>query len=170
MHILSLKQLEPRRDRSLTKMLKGVLSNLHCLAKFSRETGLTPYLGPAHYIYACCLKSQMSCSSPPSDWLAPWLSNRLCDSKIREALLSCHSSTPDGRTWNACKLALLRHVCGISSRRHRWESAITLSDTTREEWEATFVPLSSTHRDPTEHPLCLLHQHPFHQMKKHFYS
>ena len=55
------------RDRNLTKMLTGVVINTHCLTKFSREAGLTLYLGPAHYIYVCYLKSQISSSSPPSD-------------------------------------------------------------------------------------------------------
>ena len=44
-------QLEAaREDKHLTKMLKGVVANMHCLMKFSREAGLTPCLGPAHYI------------------------------------------------------------------------------------------------------------------------
>ena len=56
-----------RRDRDQSKMLKGVVGNMHCLAKFSREAGPTPYIGHAQYIYACYLKSQISSGSPPSD-------------------------------------------------------------------------------------------------------
>ena len=34
-------QLEvARRDRDLSRMLKGVVTNVHCLAKFSREVPL----------------------------------------------------------------------------------------------------------------------------------
>ena len=39
-------------DKHLTKMLKGVVTNMHYLMSFSREAGLTPLLGPARYIYA----------------------------------------------------------------------------------------------------------------------
>ena len=40
---------------------------MHCLTKFFRAAGLNPYLGSAHYLYACYLKSQISPSSPPSE-------------------------------------------------------------------------------------------------------
>ena len=52
--------------RDVSSMLRGVVSNMHLLAKFSREAGFTPYLGHAHYIYACYLKSQINSSRPPS--------------------------------------------------------------------------------------------------------
>ena len=48
-------------------MLKGVVTNMHCLAKFFRESGLTPCMGHAYYIDACYLKSQISSSNPPSE-------------------------------------------------------------------------------------------------------
>ena len=48
-------------------MFRGVVSNMHLLAKFSREAGFVPCLGRAHYIYACYLKSQINSSRPPSD-------------------------------------------------------------------------------------------------------
>ena len=44
--------------------------------------------------------------------------------------------------------------------------SITFSDTTRKEWEAIFVPSSSSHEIPTKHAQWLLYQHPFHQVKK----
>ena len=37
-------------------MLKGIVSNMHLLAKFSREAGFVPFLGHAHYLYACDLE------------------------------------------------------------------------------------------------------------------
>ena len=46
------------RDRDLSRISKGVVTNVHCLAKFSREAGLTPYMGHAHYLRACCLLPQ----------------------------------------------------------------------------------------------------------------
>ena len=36
-------------NRHLTRMLKGVVTNMHCLALLSLETGLLPYFGPAQY-------------------------------------------------------------------------------------------------------------------------
>ena len=62
-------QLEAaRRSRDLSKILNGVTRNMRCLTKFSREVGLTPHLGQAHYLYACYLKSQISSPSPPSEF------------------------------------------------------------------------------------------------------
>ena len=37
------------------------------LAKFSREAGFLPYIGHAHHIYTCYLKSQINSSRPPSE-------------------------------------------------------------------------------------------------------
>ena len=58
-------------QQDIFRMLKGVVTNTHLLAKFSREAGLVPYLGHAHYLYACYLKSQIDSSGessrPPSD-------------------------------------------------------------------------------------------------------
>ena len=54
-------------DQDVSRMLKGVVTNMHLLAKFSREAGFVPYLGHAHYLYACYLKSQINSSRPPSD-------------------------------------------------------------------------------------------------------
>ena len=48
-------------------MLRGAATNMHCLAKFSQEAGLTPYLGHAQYLYACYLKNQVTSRSPPSE-------------------------------------------------------------------------------------------------------
>ena len=47
-------------DRNVSGMLKGVVANMHLLAKFSREAGFLPYIGHAHYIYECYLKSQIN--------------------------------------------------------------------------------------------------------------
>ena len=52
--------------RDVSGMLKGAVSNMHLLAKFSREAGFLPYIGHAHYIYECYLKSQINSSRPPS--------------------------------------------------------------------------------------------------------
>ena len=52
--------------RDVSGMSKGVVSNMHLLAKFSREAGFLPYIGHAHYIYECYLKSQINSSRPPS--------------------------------------------------------------------------------------------------------
>ena len=54
------------RERNVSGMLKGVVSNMHLLAKFAREAGFLPYIGHAHYIYECYLKSQINSSRPPS--------------------------------------------------------------------------------------------------------
>ena len=54
------------RERDVSGMLKGVVSNMHLLAKFAREAGFLPYIGQAHYIYECYLKSQINSSRPPS--------------------------------------------------------------------------------------------------------
>ena len=53
-------------DRNVSAMLKGVVANMHILSKFSREAGFLPYIGHAHYIYECYLKSQINSSRPPS--------------------------------------------------------------------------------------------------------
>ena len=53
-------------DRNVSAMLKGVVANMHVLSKFSREAGFLPYIGHAHYIYECYLKSQMNSSRPLS--------------------------------------------------------------------------------------------------------
>ena len=34
----------------VSSMLRGLVSNMHLLSKFSREAGFTPYLGHARYI------------------------------------------------------------------------------------------------------------------------
>ena len=54
------------KDRNVSAMLKGVVANMHMLTKFSREAGFLPYIGHAHYLYECYLKSQINSSSPPS--------------------------------------------------------------------------------------------------------
>ena len=54
------------REHDVSGMLKGVVSNMHLLAKFAREAGFLPYIGHAHYIYECYLKSQINSSRPPS--------------------------------------------------------------------------------------------------------
>ena len=57
--------VEAHKARDVSRMLRGVVSNLHLLAKFSREAGFLPYIGHARYIYECYLKSQIN--RPPSD-------------------------------------------------------------------------------------------------------
>ena len=53
-------------DRNMSTMLKGVVANMHMLAKLSREAGFLPYIGLAHSIYECYLKSQINSSRQPS--------------------------------------------------------------------------------------------------------
>ena len=53
-------------DGDVSTMLNGVVANKHMLAKPSREAGFLPYIGHAHYLYECYLKSQISSSRPPS--------------------------------------------------------------------------------------------------------
>ena len=50
---------EAHAAHDVSRMLRGVVSNMHLLAKLSREAGFTPY--------ACCLKSQINSNRPPSD-------------------------------------------------------------------------------------------------------
>ena len=63
-----LKLDQAHQQRDISKMLKGIVTNMHCLARFSREAGLTPCIGHAHYLYACYLKSQVSSRNPPSEY------------------------------------------------------------------------------------------------------
>ena len=58
--------VDSRTARDASGMLKGVVSNMHLLAKFSREAGFLPFIGHAHYIYECYSKSQITSSRPPS--------------------------------------------------------------------------------------------------------
>ena len=53
-----------KRERDVSAMLKGVVANMHVLCRFSREAGFLPYIGHAHYIYECYLKSRINSSSP----------------------------------------------------------------------------------------------------------
>ena len=43
---------QAHQHQDISRILKGVVTNMHCLAKFSREAGLVPYLGHAHYVCA----------------------------------------------------------------------------------------------------------------------
>ena len=49
-----LKLDQAHQQRDISKMLKGVVTNMnmHCLLKFSREAGLTPHMGHAHNMLA----------------------------------------------------------------------------------------------------------------------
>ena len=58
--------IQGKRDRDVSAMLKGVVANMHVLNRFSREAGFLPYIGHAHYIYECYLKSRINSSRPPS--------------------------------------------------------------------------------------------------------
>ena len=51
----------------VSRMLRGVVSNMHLLAKLSREAGFLPYIRHAHCIYECYLKSKINSSRLPSD-------------------------------------------------------------------------------------------------------
>ena len=51
-------------DNDVSRMLRGVVSNMHLL---SREAGFLPYIGHAHYLYECYLKSKINSSRPPAD-------------------------------------------------------------------------------------------------------
>ena len=58
--------IQGKKDRDVSAMPKGVVANMHVLCRFSREAGFLPYIGHAHYIYECYLKSRINSSSPPS--------------------------------------------------------------------------------------------------------
>ena len=58
--------IQGKRDRDVSAMLKGVVANMHVLCRFSREAGFLPYIGHAHYLYECYLKSRINSSSPSS--------------------------------------------------------------------------------------------------------
>ena len=58
--------VQGHKDRDVSAMLKGVVANMHVLCRFSREAGFLPYIGHAHYIYECYLKSQINSRRPPS--------------------------------------------------------------------------------------------------------
>ena len=91
---------EAHQHGDLSRMLKGVVANTHCLMKFAREAGLTPYMGRAHYLCVCYLKSQIVIWSEYglvmwiwrrtcprlAPGLAPWLFHPLCDRRSRVAL------------------------------------------------------------------------------------
>ena len=66
--------VQGHKDRNVSAMLKGVVANMHILCKFSREAGFLPYIGHAHYIYECYLRSQINSSRPPSgcDFSTVW--------------------------------------------------------------------------------------------------
>ena len=98
-----------RKDGDVSRMLRGVVSNMHLLSKLSREAGFLPYIGHAHYIYECYLKSKINSSRPPSDCISVVSSSEFGQGPAtgvflgHETLLvtarhewhhfSCHSST-----------------------------------------------------------------------------
>ena len=51
-------------DLDVSRMLKRVVSNMRLLAKFFREAGFAPYLGHAHYIYACAFEEPNQLKPP----------------------------------------------------------------------------------------------------------
>ena len=114
---------EAHAAHAVSRMLRGVVSNMYLLAKFSRAAGFTRYLGHAHYICACCLKSQINSSRPPStcDLGVGMLTASESGQRHARGLclghdsffvtprsewhnFSCHSSTSWSRTWGACQL------------------------------------------------------------------
>ena len=102
------------REREVSGMLKGVVSNMHLLAKFAREAGFLPYIGHAHYIYESYLKSQINSSRPPSgcDLSSIWSLQTNLDKHMPISVtsrpewhyLSCHSSTLPNRQQGADEL------------------------------------------------------------------
>ena len=52
--------VQAHADNDVSRMLRGVVSNMHLLTKLSREAGFLPYIGHAHYIYECYLKSKIN--------------------------------------------------------------------------------------------------------------
>ena len=122
-------------DNDVSRMLKGVVSKMHLLAKLSREPGFRPYVGHAHYIYACYLKSQINSSRPPSecDLVTPsgfgqGHATKACalghetlfvTSRSGWHNFSCHSGTPRSRRW------VHIHYCGCDIQIH---SVVDISD------------------------------------------
>ena len=112
-------------DKNVSAMLKGVVANMHMLAKLSREAGFLPYIGHAHYLYECYLKSQINSSSPPSGCNLSTVSGRFgpglaegmflgpqaifVTTRSEWHYISCHSSTLCCRRRGANALLLARH-------------------------------------------------------------
>ena len=131
---------------------------MNCLAKFSREAGLVPYPSHAHYVYACYLKSQIRICQRH----APWHCHHLCDLRIRVA----SHSTP--RAPRGVAPGMPTNYCGCDIYIHSAievsdESSVhTVSDETKEAWEALFVPSASSHRDPNQAPTVVAPSTPIH--------
>ena len=119
--------VQGHKDRNVSTMIKGVVANMHMLTKFSREAGFLPYIGHAHYLWECYLKSQINSSSPPSgcDLSTVWSLQVDLDEDLPKACfglatilvttrsgwhyLSCHSSTLWCRRRGADALLWMRH-------------------------------------------------------------
>ena len=119
-------------------MLKGVVSNMHLLAKFSREAGFLPYIGHAHYTYECYLKSQINSSRPPSgcDLSTVWSLQtdldkdmpKVCSLAMKPSLWP---QDPSGITFHATRAPcqdvgkVRKHYCGCDIQ---LQSVITVSE------------------------------------------
>ena len=120
--------VQGHKDRNVSATLKGVVANMRVLCKFSREAGFLPYIGHAHYIYECYLRSQINSSRPPSgcDLSTVWSLQVDLDKDLPKACslalktisvttrtewhyVSCHSSTLCCRRWGADALLWTRH-------------------------------------------------------------
>ena len=120
-------------DQDVSQMLKRVVTNVHLLAKFSREAGFVPYLGHAHYLYDCYWKSRINASPPPStcDLGSVW-SLRLRQGHAQGSRLG---------------VATFFVTC-----RPEWHHFSCHSDDSKTAWEALFAPSESSHRDPNRAP------------------
>ena len=125
-------------DQDVSQRLKGVVTNMHLLAKFSREAGFVPHLGYAHYIYACYLKSQINSSRPPStcDLGTVWSLQVDLDKDMPKACAlaltpSLSATDPSGITLHATRAphsvadGVRLNYCGCDIQLH---SAIEISD------------------------------------------
>ena len=92
--------------KDMSGMLKGVVSNMHLLAKFSREAGFLPYIGHAHYINSsrpplgCDLSTVWSLQTDLDKGYAKGMfldhETILVTTRSEWHYLSCHSSTLSG--------------------------------------------------------------------------
>ena len=157
--------VEAHKAGDVSSMLKGVVSNMHLLAKLSREAGFLPYIGHAHYIYECYLKSQINSSRPPSgcdlsqyclvpssgfgqghaSGMFPGHETIFVTTRPEWHYVSCHSS------------ALCMHYCGCDKQIHSVvaesdESEVpVISDERATAWEA-LIPSVPARADPNQAP------------------
>ena len=124
---------QAHQQQDISRILKGVVTNMHCLAPSSQERqDLSRFLGHAHYLYACYLKSQINSSNPPHDCSleSVWSLQVDLDKDMPQACslmlspsmthrsgwycLPCHPSGQRSRTGGAYQLLWMRHTYSLN--------------------------------------------------------